>query len=72
MSHVDEKLKQWATPKQAEQIDALNEYGSPTKAAAALGINRRNFNFTLAAVKKKAALQGRVWDHVKNKPKDPR
>ena len=20
----------------------------------------------------KAALQGRVWDHVKNKPKDPR
>lgn len=63
MTHVDEKLKQWATSKQAEQIDAINEHGSAIKAAKIMGIDRRNFAFTLAAVKKKAALAGYSPDH---------
>lgn len=63
MTHVDEKLKQWATPRQAELIDAINDFGSARKAADAKGIDRRNFTYTLAAVKKKAALAGYSPEH---------
>lgn len=63
MSHVDERLKQWCTPKQAAQIDALNEYGSNRKAADFLGIHPRNIYQTLVSVKKKAALAGYSPDH---------
>lgn len=63
MSHVDEKLKQWATPRQAEHIDALNEHGSNAKAGKALGIHPRNIWQTIQAVKKKAALAGYSPDH---------
>jgi hypothetical protein len=63
MTHVDERLKQWCTPKQAAQIDALNEYGSNRKAAEALGIHQRNIYQTLKSVKQKAATAGYSPDH---------
>jgi len=51
---VDPSLKQWATPRQAEFIDAVNEHGSASKAAIALGVGRRGIDRAIVAVRKKA------------------
>lgn len=61
-------LLKYATPRQAECINAYIEYGSSRKAAAALGVNKTNINSVIAAVKKKAALQGESPEHQMNKP----
>lgn len=37
---LDERLKEWATPRQAEYIDAVNKHRSIGGAAKALGINK--------------------------------
>lgn len=51
---VDPAIKEFATPRQCEFIDAVNEHGSATKAAAALGINRRNVDRGLIAAHQRA------------------
>lgn len=58
MGAADERLKQWATPRQAEIIDAINEHGGVLPAARALKINKRNIFKTLAIIKNKAARAG--------------
>jgi len=63
MSRVDEKLKSWATPRQAEYIDALNQHGSLRKAASSLGINHQMIVKGVAAVQKRAATQGYSPEH---------
>jgi len=50
-----EKLKEWATPRQAEYIDAVAKYGSNQKAARALGVSRRTVDRGIAAVMEQAA-----------------
>lgn len=65
---VDEKLKAWATPRQAEMIDALNAHKTAPAAAAALGIkSHANINDAIRAVKAKAALAGYAPEHDFNK-----
>ena len=61
---IDLKLKEWATPRQAEYLDALHKYGSGRKAGDALGVNKSCINDALLAVKHKAALQGYSPDHA--------
>lgn len=63
MSHIDEKLLQWATPKQATYINALNEHGGSAAAARALKVDPNNFYQAVQAVKKKAALAGYSPEH---------
>lgn len=60
---IDPRLKEWATPKQAEYLDAANEHGSARKAAAKLGVSRNSIDQALRAVKKKAALAGYSPEH---------
>lgn len=60
---IDPKLKEWAAPRQAEIIDAVNQHGSQGKAAKALGMNRRNLEKAIAMVRKKAAFQGYSPEH---------
>lgn len=60
---IDERLKQWATAKQAACIDAVNLHGSGRKAAAALGAGQANVFAAIKAVKKKAAIQGYSPEH---------
>ena len=60
---VDQRLKEWATPRQVEYIDALNAHGSVRKAAAALGIHHGPLWRALNAVKRRAALQGYAPAH---------
>lgn len=51
-------LLPFATPRQAEVIEAVIRCGSHTKAARELGINRSNVSRAVQAVKTKAARQG--------------
>lgn len=64
MTHIDVELKQWATPRQAEYIDAINEYGSGAAAGTHLGVTRTVINIAIQAVKKKAAIAGYSPDHA--------
>ncbi len=58
-----EKLKEWATPRQAEYIDAVAKYGSNQKAARALGVSRRTVDKAIGLVKLAAASKGYSPSH---------
>ena len=53
-----ESLKQFATERQGQIIDAVIKHGSQAKAATALGINHRGLERTLKRAKEQAARQG--------------
>ena len=61
---IDLKLKEWATSRQAEYIDAVQKHGSGRKAALALGVTKTVINDAIKSAKKKAALQGYSPDHA--------
>jgi len=58
-----DELRQFATIRQLEIIDALNKYGSNRKAAAALGICYGTIQRSMEGLKKRAAKQGYSPDH---------
>lgn len=61
---IDPKLKEWATPRQAQFIDALIEHGTLGAAATALGIaSPSNISDAIRVVKKKAARDGYAPGH---------
>lgn len=60
---LDEGFKQFATDRQTDYINAVNEYGSNRKAALSLNVNRQVIDQAIIAVKKKAALAGFSPDH---------
>lgn len=55
---IDPRLKEWATPRQREYIDAVIEHGSNQRAAAALGLGRRTVDKGIELAKRNAALHG--------------
>lgn len=55
---LDEGLKQYATPRQAEYIDAVNKHGGYRQAARALGVTHPQLMRTINAVRIRASLQG--------------
>jgi hypothetical protein len=68
---IDVKLKEYATDRQAEYIDAVNKHGSNTRAAKALGIGRRAVDTGILSVKKKAASSGYAPDNDFTNPTAP-
>ncbi|MCW8886892.1 MAG: hypothetical protein OQK12_16830 [Motiliproteus sp.] len=60
---VDPELKQFATERQAEIIDAIISEGSQGKAAKKLNCNKGYVNKALKAVRHKAHLQGYSPEH---------
>jgi hypothetical protein len=60
---LDDNLKQFATPRQIEYIDAVNEHGSFRKAASALGVCKGSVQGSIDIVKRKAARQGYSPEH---------
>ena len=63
MTHiVDEALKDFATDRQRQYIDAVNAYGSIRQAAISLDIPRQTVQDGLKKVKRKAAIQGYAPD----------
>ena len=63
-----ESLKEFATERQCQVIDAIVEHGSQNKAAKALDINLRTLERSLQAVKRQAARRGWSPDHDMNQP----
>jgi hypothetical protein len=55
---IDQKLKEWATPRQLEFIEAIDRLGTDSKAAAELGLSRGTIGNAIASLKKKAAKMG--------------
>lgn len=53
---VTNKLKKWATPRQAEIIDAVVAHGSIRAAAAALGVSDGTIGNSIARVRRKAQV----------------
>jgi hypothetical protein len=68
MPILDEGLKQYATQRQSEYIDAVNQLGSGKKAAKHFNVNPSAVDRAIQAVKKKAALQGFSPQHDMVKP----
>lgn len=60
---IDEGLKQFATDKQVEYIDAVNAHGSFRKAAKALQLNHKTLHKAFIAVKHKAQERGYSPEH---------
>lgn len=60
---LDPKLKEWATARQAEYIDAVNEHGGMRAAARALGVNYNAVAGSIGLVKQKASLAGYSPEH---------
>jgi hypothetical protein len=64
MTHISAELKNWATPIQAQYIDAINEaQGSLRKAAQALGRHHSTLQQAIATVEAKAAAHGYSPEH---------
>jgi len=60
---LDDNLKQFATARQIEYIDAVNEHGSLRKAAIALGVCKGTVQNSIDIVRRKAARQGFSPEH---------
>ena len=58
-----ESMRQWATPAQAEKLDALKKCGSGRKAAESLGVDERSFWRSLKRLRDAAARQGYSPEH---------
>ena len=60
---IDQKLREFATPRQLEYLEALDKYGSQQKAAKALGCARASLQESMVLLKAKAARQGWSPEH---------
>jgi hypothetical protein len=60
---VDDNLRQWATPRQAEVLDAVMKHSTQRAAAEALGVSHGTIGDVMSALKKRAARQGYAPGH---------
>jgi hypothetical protein len=60
---IDTRLKDYATPRQLEFLEAVEKEGSWRKAALALNINERTLSRSLESLKNRAAKQGHSPEH---------
>jgi hypothetical protein len=65
---IDPELKKFATPRQAECIDAVNEHGSTRAAAKVLGVHHSGIARCIEAVKLNAAKRGYAPDFNYSNP----
>lgn len=68
---IDERLKEYATPRQVEFIDAVNKHKSIRAAARALGLNFGSVRQAILLAKKKAAIFGYSPEHDLHHPVAP-
>jgi hypothetical protein len=68
---LDERLKDFATERQSQIIDAVNAHGSLRAASRALGVNYRSVYNSVDAVTRKAALRGYAPDYDMTKVAAP-
>lgn len=65
---IDARLKEYATERQAEIIDAVIEHGGYRPAARELGIHNKTIKKAVAACERKAGLAGYAPDAGVNRP----
>lgn len=65
---IDENLKQFATERQAEYIDAVNAHGGWRAAAKQLGVGHKAIFRAVKSVEKKAAMRGYAPGHDFTRP----
>jgi hypothetical protein len=63
---IDPELKEWATKRQGEYIDAVNAHGGKRAAARALGVDMACVVRGIAAVEKRAAAAGYAPGHFED------
>lgn len=63
MQVIDERIKEWATPRQAEFIDAVNAHGGQRAAARALGVAKSTIDGAIQRARIAAAHAGYAPDH---------
>lgn len=68
MPVIDERIKEWATERQAEIIDAVNTHGSQRAAARALGVTKSVVDKAVARAKAAAARAGYAPEHDYTRP----
>lgn len=60
---MDKNLKQFATDRQKQYLDALEKHGSERKAAAALGVTKSAVHDSMKSLKRRAAFLGYSPEH---------
>lgn len=60
---IDPAMAAWATPRQAEYIDAINLHGGLRAAARALGVHPKTLHAAIGSVRAKAAVHGYSPEH---------
>lgn len=68
---IDIAIKEWATARQCQFVDAVNEAGSLRGAARALGVAYATLRVSVAAAQRRAATMGYAPDHDMKRPAAP-
>lgn len=63
LSGIDPRLREWATPRQAQYLDAIELHGGASGAGRALGIHKTIIARTVKLLEKRAAQQGYSPQH---------
>lgn len=63
LSGIDERLREWATAKEAEYMDAIALHGGASAAGRALGVHKSAVCNAIKALKKRAASKGYSPEH---------
>lgn len=66
--HIDPALRQWATPRQIEYLDALDRTGSLRAAAVACGVSHDQARRSIYRLKASAAKHGYSPEHDMTRP----
>lgn len=63
MTMIDSRLKEWATPREIQILEAIESEGSERKAAKALGLGHGSISNAVGRLRKRAARQGYAPGH---------
>ena len=63
MTAIDPNLRDYATPREIEHLDAIDRHGGIRPASKALGIARQSLQESMVRLKKRAALKGYAPGH---------
>lgn len=68
---IDDKLKEYATEKQAKYLDAINKHRSKREAARQCGVSFSTLNSSILCLLKKASIMGYSPEHMNTHPAAP-
>lgn len=69
--NIDPQWKRWASPAQARYLDAVEKYGSPTKAARELGVHKKTVQVAVDRAERRAVRAGYAPEYGLHHPAPP-